>query len=239
MKAHSTQLDLLQADIVQCAKCPRLVKWREKVARVKTARFSEWEYWGKPVPGFGDPDARVLIVGLAPGAHGANRTGRMFTGDASGNWLYGTLHKFGFASQLLSLSADDGMKLKDCYITAALRCAPPANKPTKNELHNCSPFILDELRILFNIRIIVALGKVAFDSVFDAYRELHMTTISKRPEFRHGAEVPLNYRQILVASYHPSQQNTFTGKLTHSMFDAVFARVKKILATKRKPNSAR
>ncbi|HLF13594.1 MAG TPA: uracil-DNA glycosylase [Bacteroidota bacterium] len=238
MKSHRPQLDLLQSEIVQCAKCPRLVKWREKVARTKTARYSDWEYWGKPVPGFGDPDARVLIVGLAPGAHGANRTGRMFTGDSSGNWLYLTLHKFGFSSRLLSLSRDDGMKLKDCYITAALRCAPPANKPTSGELHNCSPFFLDELRILFNIRIIVALGKVAFDTVFDAYRELHMTTLSKRPEFRHGAEIQLNYRQVLIASYHPSQQNTFTGKLTHAMFDAVFGRVKKILATKRKPVSS-
>lgn len=235
MKPHGTQLELLQAKVVACGKCPRLVKWRQKVAKAKTARYSEWEYWGKPVPGFGDPDARVLIVGLAPGAHGANRTGRMFTGDSSGNWLYGTLHRFGFASRLLSLSRDDGMKLKDCYVTAALRCVPPANKPTAAELRNCSHYLLDELRILFNIRIIVALGKVAFDTVFDAYRELHMTTLSKRPEFRHGAEIQLNYRQVLIASYHPSQQNTFTGKLTHAMFDAVFARVKKILSTKRKP----
>jgi uracil-DNA glycosylase family 4 len=136
---------------------------------------------------------------------------------------------------MLSLSRDDGMKLRDCYITAAVRCVPPSNRPTAAELHNCAPYLLDELRILFNIRIIVALGKVAFDNVFDAYRELHMTTLSRRPEFRHGIEVPLNYRQVLIASYHPSQQNTFTGKLTHAMFDAVFARVKKILATKRKP----
>ena len=235
MKSDRRQLDLLSEDIVQCERCPRLVKWRQKVARAKTARYAEWEYWGKPVPGFGDPDARVLIVGLAPGAHGANRTGRMFTGDSSGNWLYGTLHKFGFASRLLSLSRDDGMKLKDCYIPAALRCAPPANRPTAAELENCSRYLLDELRILFNTRIIVALGKVAFDTVFDAYRDLHMTTLLRRPEFRHGAEVQLNTRQVLIASYHPSQQNTFTGKLTHSMFDAIFARVKKNLSTKRKP----
>ena len=238
MKSSRTQLDKLQADIVECRNCPRLVRWREKVAKVKTARFSDQEYWGKPVPGFGDSSGRVLIVGLAPGAHGANRTGRMFTGDASGNWLYAALHKFGFASQLLSLSKEDKMKLKDCYITAAVRCAPPANKPTAAEFHNCSAFMLDELRILFNIRIIVALGRVAFDSVFDAYKELHMTTLSKRPVFRHGAEIPLNYRQILVASYHPSQQNTFTGKLTHSQFDAIFRRVKKILETKRRPTTA-
>lgn len=235
MKSHRTQLDKLHTDIVQCRRCPRLVRWREKVAKVKTARYSDWEYWGKPVPGFGDPNARMLIVGLAPGAHGANRTGRMFTGDSSGNWLYGTLHKFGFASRLLSLSRTDGMKLKDCYITAALRCAPPQNKPTANEIHNCNAFFLDELRILFNITIIVALGKVAFDTVIDAYRELHMTTLSKRPEFKHGAEIPLNYRQLLIASYHPSQQNTFTGKLTHQKFDAIFKRSKKILETKRRP----
>jgi len=235
MKSQRTQLDRLQGDIVDCRKCPRLVRWREKVAKVKTARYSDWDYWGKPVPGFGDPNGRVLIVGLAPGAHGANRTGRMFTGDSSGNWLYAALHKFGFASQLLSLSRDDGMKLKDTYITAAVRCVPPSNKPTTAEFHNCAPFLLDELRILFNIRIIVALGRVAFDSVFDAYRELHMTTLSKRPEFRHGVEIPLNYRQVLIASYHPSQQNTFTGKLTHARFDAIFRRVKKILETKRRP----
>ena len=238
MQSNHRQLDLLNADIVKCERCPRLVKWREKVAKTKTARFADWDYWGKPVPGFGDPDARVLIVGLAPGAHGANRTGRMFTGDSSGNWLYGTLHKFGFASHLLSLSRDDGMKLKDCYITAALRCVPPANRPTAAELHNCSHYLLDELRMLFNTRIIVALGKVAFDTIFDAYRELHMTTLLRRPEFRHGAEIQLNTRQVLIASYHPSQQNTFTGKLTHSMFDAIFARVKKILATRRKPVTA-
>ena len=235
MKSHRSQIDTLHADVIQCRKCIRLVRWREKVAKVKTARFSDWEYWGKPVPGFGDPRARMLIVGLAPGAHGANRTGRMFTGDSSGNWLYGTLHKFGFASRLLSLSRTDGMKLRDCYITAALRCAPPANKPTANELRNCNAFFLDELRILYNIRIIVALGKVAFDTVIDAYRELHMTTLTKRPEFRHGLEIPLNYRQVLIASYHPSQQNTFTGKLTHTMFDTVFRRAKKILETKRRP----
>jgi len=235
MKSERTQLDKLNADIVQCRKCPRLVKWREKVAKVKTARYSDWEYWGKPVPGFGDPNARMLVVGLAPGAHGANRTGRMFTGDSSGNWLYGTLHKFGFASRLLSLSRTDGMKLKDCYITAALRCAPPQNKATANEFHNCNAFLLDELRILYNIRIIVALGKVAFDRVIDAYRELHMTTLSKRPEFKHGLEIPLNYRQVLIASYHPSQQNTFTGVLTHQKFDAIFRRAKKILETKRRP----
>jgi len=238
MKSDSRQLDLLNAEIVQCERCPRLVKWRQKVAKTKTARYADWEYWGKPVPGFGDPDARVLIVGLAPGAHGANRTGRMFTGDSSGNWLYGTLHKYGFATHLLSLSRDDGMRLKDCYITAALRCVPPANRPTAAELHNCSHFLLDELRILFNTRIIVALGKVAFDNVFDAYRELHMTTLHRRPEFRHGAEIQLNTRQVLLASYHPSQQNTFTGKLTHTMFDGIFARVKKILSTKRKPVTA-
>lgn len=235
MKSERTQLDKLHTDIIQCGKCPRLVRWREKVAKEKTARYSDWEYWGKPVPGFGDPKARMLIVGLAPGAHGANRTGRMFTGDSSGNWLYGTLHKFGFASRLLSLSRTDGMKLKDCYITAALRCAPPQNKATANETHNCSAFLRDELRILFNIRIVVALGKVAFDSVIDAYRELHMTTLSKRPEFKHGLEIPLNYRQVLIASYHPSQQNTFTGKLTHQKFDTIFRRAKKILETKRRP----
>jgi uracil-DNA glycosylase family 4 len=158
----------------------------------------------------------------------------MFTGDSSGNWLYAVLHKYGFASHLLSLSRDDGMKLKDCYITASVRCVPPANKPTAAEQHNCLPFLLDELRVLFKARVIVALGRIAYDTIFDAYSDLHMTTTIRKPEFRHGIEVTLNYRQSLIASYHPSQQNTFTGKLTHQMFDAVFRRAKKIIESRRR-----
>jgi uracil-DNA glycosylase family 4 len=224
------KLTSLEATVVACRKCPRLVNWREKVAREKAPRYESWDYWGKPVPAFGDPSARLLIVGLAPAAHGGNRTGRMFTGDRSGDWLYRALYKYGFADRADSVSAGDGLRLSDCFITASARCAPPQNKLLPEELRNCRPYLLDEIRILGSVRVILALGKLAFDTVFDAFRELEMTSLPKRPPFSHGAVVPLSGRHTLVASFHPSQQNTFTGKLTQGMFDSVFRRVRRFLA---------
>jgi uracil-DNA glycosylase len=215
--------------IINCRLCPRLVEWREQVSREKTPRFSEWEYWGKPVPGFGDPDAQLLIVGLAPAAHGANRTGRMFTGDRSGDWLYRALHKSGFASQPRSGSREDELHLNNCYITASLRCAPPANKPLPEELRACRPYFLKELFLLKNVRVVIGLGKIACDTIIDAYRDSGRTNLAKRPKFGHGIEVKLNEQQILIASFHPSQQNTFTGKLTEPMFDAIFRRAQELL----------
>ncbi len=226
------ELDSLQQKIVACRACPRLVAWREKVARDRVARFRDSVYWGKPVPSLGDPDARLLIVGLAPAAHGGNRTGRMFTGDRSGDWLYETLHRYGFASQAASTSTADGLRLIDCYITASARCAPPQNKLLPAELRNCRPYLIQELCLLKKVRVIVALGKVAFDTVLNVFRELEITSLPRRPQFSHGEEVVLNKNQFLIASYHPSQQNTFTGKLTKHMFDGVFHRARtKILST--------
>jgi uracil-DNA glycosylase family 4 len=225
-----TELERLQIKIVQCRLCPRLVRWREKVAREKTARFNNWQYWGKPNPSFGDPKARLLLIGLAPAAHGGNRTGRMFTGDRSGDWLYRTLHKSGFANQPTSISRDDGLKLTDCYITATCRCAPPANKLLPREILNCRPFLLREIKFLKNVRVVVGLGKVGFDNAFNAYRELGWTALKTRPKFTHGAVCDLNERVTLLGSFHPSQQNTFTGKLTQPMFDAVFREAKRLIS---------
>lgn len=210
-----------------------MVEWREKVAREKVARFSDWEYWGKPVPGFGDPNARLLVVGLAPAAHGANRTGRMFTGDRSGEWLYRSLHKFGFSNGDNSSTADDGFEVYDCYITAVARCAPPQNKLTKEEIENCRPYIVEELRILPNIRVVIALGKLAFDQLINNLLKNDVAALGKKPIFRHGAEYGLNSRLTLIASYHPSQQNTFTGKLTRPMFDSVFRHARGLLTAKK------
>jgi uracil-DNA glycosylase family 4 len=225
------KLEELQETIVKCRNCHRLVSWREKIAVEKVSRFMDWTYWGKPVPSFGDPRARLLIVGLAPAAHGGNRTGRMFTGDRSGDWLYRTLYKFGFANQSASTSNDDGLQLKDCYITASARCAPPKNRLLPQELKNCRPYLLKEFLLLKNVRVIVALGKVGFETVIDSFRELHWASFTKRPAFGHGAEVELNERYMLIASFHPSQQNTFTGKLTQKMFEGIFLRAKKLLLT--------
>lgn len=222
----SSALTILNNEVIECRKCPRLVQWRESVAATKRRQFNDWDYWGKPVPGFGDPNAQLLIVGLAPAAHGANRTGRMFTGDQSGNWLYATLHAFGFASQSISTHRDDGLKLINCYITAAVRCAPPANKPTKKEFENCRPYLLREMQLLPNIRVIAALGKIAFDTVITCTKILNWSDFPKKPQFGHGTEVKIRENLYLIASYHPSQQNTFTGKLTRSMFHAVFRRSK-------------
>ena len=222
-------LTSLNAKIINCKLCPRLVHWRKQIAEEKVARFSEWNYWGKPVPSFGDSRSELLIVGLAPAAHGANRTGRMFTGDRSGEWLYRTLHKFGFATKPVSHSRDDGLRLEGCYITAAVRCAPPANKPLPGEFRNCRQYLLEELRLLTRVKVIVGLGRLAFDTAFDAFRVLERTALTKRPDFRHGAEYTLNGEQTLMASFHPSQQNTFTGRLTQPMFDSVFRRTEAIL----------
>ncbi len=218
--------------------CPRLVRWREKVAREKTKRFVDWDYWGKPNPSFGDSNAKLLLVGLAPAAHGGNRTGRMFTGDRSGDWLYRALHKAGFANQPTSVSRDDGLRLNDCYITATCRCAPPQNKLLPKEIQNCRPFLLRELELLKNVRVIVGLGKVGFDAVFSSFKELRQraggqvqwTSLKKKPVFGHGVEYQLNERVTLLGSFHPSQQNTFTGRLTEPMFDGVFARVNLLLS---------
>ncbi len=214
---------------MKCRRCPRLVEWREKVARERVARFFDWEYWGKPVPGFGDPNARLLIVGLAPAAHGANRTGRMFTGDRSGEWLHRTLHKFGFSNRENSSTNDDGLELVDCYITAVARCAPPQNKLLKEEIENCRPFLQEEFRILRNVRVVVALGKLAFDQVLTNFLRDKSTPLRKRPIFKHGAAYHLNSTITVIASYHPSQQNTFTGKLTRPMFESVFRKVRAAL----------
>ncbi len=222
-------LDALQQTIISCRKCPRLVRWREKVAREKVRRFADWDYWGKPVPSFGDPNARLLIVGLAPAAHGANRTGRMFTSDGSGAILYPTLHKFGFANQPVSFTRDDGLKLKDCYITAVVRCAPPQNKPTPKELENCLPYLLQELQLLKSLRIIVGLGKIAFDAVFNALRELKISSLKNKPKFGHGVLMSVAAGLYLLGSYHPSRQNTNTGKLTPAMFESVFKQAKNLL----------
>jgi uracil-DNA glycosylase family 4 len=219
----------LQDRVLSCRKCPRLVRWREKVAREKTKRFADWQYWGKPNPSFGDPNAELVLIGLAPAAHGGNRTGRMFTGDRSGDWLYRALHKAGFANQPTSVSRDDGLRLINCYITATCRCAPPQNKLLPAEIRNCRPFLLRELELLRNLKVVVGLGKVGFDSAVQAFRELGWATFTHKPTFRHGAEYPLNERVTLLGSFHPSQQNTFTGRLTEPMFDAIFRRAKHLL----------
>jgi uracil-DNA glycosylase family 4 len=215
-------LERVAADIVECRKCPRLVAWREQVGREKRAAFRSEEYWARPVPGFGDPQADLLVVGLAPAAHGGNRTGRIFTGDRSGDWLFGALYRAGYASQPTSVSRDDGLQLKGAYIAACVRCAPPGNKPTPAERDNCLPYLQRELRLLRRLRVIVCLGKFAYDGV------ARVTGLRTRPPFGHGVEVPLPEGRRLLCSFHPSQQNTFTRKLTVPMFDAIFDRARAI-----------
>lgn len=216
--------EALMHDVITCRRCPRLVAWREEVARVKRRAFRDAEYWGKPVPGFGDPHARLVIVGLAPGAHGSNRTGRMFTGDSSGDTLYGALHRAGFASQSTVTARDDGLTLHDTFITAVGRCVPPGNKPTPEELANCRPFLARELALLTNARVVLALGRIAFDGILLLLREQGLD-VPALP-FAHGAthSLPAPW-PMLVASYHPSRQNTQTGRLTVAMFDAVFEQI--------------
>ncbi len=218
--------------IINCTKCSRLVKWREEIAATKVRRFSEESYWGKPVPGFGDPNAEILLIGLAPAAHGANRTGRMFTGDESGKWLYRALYKNGFSNKVESVAKNDGLILYNVYITATCRCAPPQNKPSNEEIQNCRPYILNELHLLKKLRVIIGLGKIGFDAAFDCIKESGLTDLNHRPKFSHGAIIQLNTNLILIGSYHPSQQNTFTGKLTELMFDSIFTAAKKNLNKK-------
>jgi uracil-DNA glycosylase family 4 len=206
----------LTAEIVACRRCPRLVAWREQVAREKVARFRDETYWGRPVPGFGDPEARILIVGLAPAAHGGNRTGRVFTGDASGDFLFAAMHAVGLASQPTGRRLDDGLELHDAYIAAAVRCAPPANKPTPLERATCQPFLVRELGLLGDVRVLVALGAIAWESAFRTIAALTGEDARPRPKFGHGVAARAGGYTV-VGSYHPSQQNTFTGKLTHPM----------------------
>lgn len=227
-----TALTNLQKQIVTCTLCPRLVAWREQIAREKTKRFADEEYWGKPLPSFGDSNARLLIVGLAPAAHGGNRTGRMFTGDRSGDWLFRALHKAGFANQPNSAHRDDGLKLTDCYITATLRCAPPQNKPAPEEIANCRPFLLREIELLKNVRVILGLGKIGYDNALSAFAKVYDLDLSPRPKFGHGVEYAFNPTLTLMGTFHPSQQNTFTGKLTETMFDRIFRRVRELLDKK-------
>ncbi len=212
--------------VVACRRCPRLVAWRERVAREKVRRFASDRYWGRPVPAFGDPGARLLVVGLAPAAHGANRTGRMFTGDRSGDWLYRALHRAGFATQPGSTARGDGLMLQNCLITAAARCAPPGNRLLPAELRRCRPFLLDELAALPELGVVVALGGVAFRAVVDALRLRGAIPPDARPVFAHGAEFRCG-GITLIASYHPSQQNTFTGRLTVRMLDDIFGRARR------------
>jgi uracil-DNA glycosylase len=226
---HSPSLIELNDTIVTCRRCPRLVEHREAVAREKRRAFREWDYWGKPVPGFGDPRARLLIVGLAPAAHGANRTGRMFTGDSSGDWLYAALHQFGFASQADSNARDDGMRLTDCYISAAARCAPPGNKPTQDEFDACQPFLESELRLLKRVQVVFALGLIAHRQWLRAAGWWGKLARRDRPKFAHGALETLPDGIRLVSSYHPSRQNTNTGRLTRQMWYGVFRKVRREL----------
>jgi uracil-DNA glycosylase family 4 len=211
------------------------VAHRELVARVKKREYRDWTYWAKPVPGFGDPEARLLLVGLAPGAHGSNRTGRMFTGDASGDWLYEALHRFGFANQATSRSAGDGLALSDCYITAAVRCAPPGNKPTATELATCRRYLERELALLANVRVVVTLGRVGHEAWLKASGWWQRLDPSRRPAFRHGAARRLPDGTWLISSYHPSRQNTNTGKLTRRMWYRVFQRARELLEGERRP----
>ncbi len=221
----------LTDEIVNCFACPRLVAWRELVAVEKRASFADQEYWGRPVPGFGDPQARVLVVGLAPAAHGGNRTGRVFTGDRSGDWLFASMHRTGFANQPHSVSADDGLRLIDAYVSAAVRCAPPDNKPAIDERERCEPYLVREAALLKNIQVVIALGAYAWDSALRVHTKLSGEPIRPKPRFGHLAEVELE-RWTLLGSFHPSQQNTFTGKLTEPMLDAVFLRARSLVRSR-------
>lgn len=206
--------------MVQCVQCPRLVAWREQVGQEKRAAYRDWMYWSRPVPGFGDPSADLLVVGLAPAAHGGNRTGRIFTGDRSGDWLFGALYRAGYASQPSSSRRDDGLALQGAYVTACVRCVPPANRPTLTERDTCLPYLARELGLLAQLRTIVCLGAFAYEGV------ARVLALKRRPRFGHGVEVPLEDGRLLICSFHPSQQNTFTGRLTEPMLDAVFARAR-------------
>jgi uracil-DNA glycosylase len=228
--AAPSQADALAAltrEVVACRACPRLVEWREGVAREKRAAFRDEEYWGRPLPGFGDPRARLLIVGLAPAAHGGNRTGRIFTGDRSGDWLFGALYRTGYANQPTSVRRDDGLELRDAYIAAAVRCAPPSNRPTPEERDRCLPYLVRELDLLDRVRVIVALGQFAYDAAARVLAAAGSPLPVPRPRFGHGVEVD-SAPAVVLCCYHPSQQNTFTGKLTEAMLDDVFTRAHEV-----------
>jgi uracil-DNA glycosylase family 4 len=220
---NKSKLEQLNQEIIQCRKCARLVEWREEVARIKRKAYRDQEYWGKAVPGFGDPDARVLVVGLAPGAHGSNRTGRVFTGDASGGFLYPALHRAGFANQARAVTRDDGLMLKDLYIAAVAHCVPPANKPAPEELDNCQPFLERALEIL-RPKVIVCLGRIAFERILRLY-----SVRNPAWKFGHGAHYQLDNGTWILCSYHPSQQNTLTGKLTVKMFDDIWRKARSLI----------
>ena len=217
-------LRLLNERVISCRRCPRLVHWREQAAREKRAAYQNEEYWGRPVPSFGDDQARVLICGLAPAAHGGNRTGRIFTGDRSGDWLFAALHRAGFANQPTSTHRNDGLRLTGCYVTACVRCAPPENCPTPRERDNCLPYLVEELSLLGRVRVVVCLGSFAWDGALRALAARGLT-IKPRPRFAHGAEAVIG-PYTLIGSYHPSQQNTFTGRLTTAMLDRIFLRAR-------------
>ena len=223
------RLAQLEGEVVDCFRCPRLVAWRELVAREKRAAFTGEEYWGRPIPGFGDPDARVLLLGLAPAAHGANRTGRVFTGDRSGDFLFAALHRTGFANQPTSVHAGDGLKLHGAWITAAVRCAPPANKPTPAERDTCLPYALRELELLAGVRVVVCLGAFAWDAALRLLAASGLALPRPRPRFGHGTELALGApAPLLLGTFHPSQQNTFTGRLTPAMLDDVLLRAREL-----------
>ncbi|MBZ5547657.1 MAG: uracil-DNA glycosylase [Acidobacteriia bacterium] len=221
-------LKVLNTEVVACTLCPRLVAYREQIAREKRRAYRDWDYWGKPVPGFGDPDARVLVLGLAPGAHGSNRTGRPFTGDASGNFMYPVLYETGFANQPTATDRNDGLVLSDLYITAAGRCAPPDNKPRPQELANCAPFLDRELDGLKKVKVVVALGKIGFDAYLNHLKRRDEITTKTPYIFRHAARYQMPNGNFLLASYHPSNQNTNTGKLTREMFVAIFQQSRRL-----------
>ena len=215
-------------EVIGCRRCPRLVAHRERMACTKRRAFQDWEYWGRPLPGFGDRSAQLMIIGLAPAAHGGNRTGRIFTGDRSGDWLYDALHRFGFANQPTSVHRNDGLSLTGAYVTAAARCAPPDNKPTPEELRSCQRFLQREIVLLGHLRVIITLGRVAFDAYLRARQALGQALPQPRPQFGHAAVHPLG-TATLIGSYHPSQRNTQTGLLTHGMFDIVFATARRLI----------
>ena len=228
----STDLIQLQDRIIACTQCPRLTSYCRQVATQKVRRFRHLPYWGKPVPSFGDPKARLVLIGLAPAAHGANRTGRAFTGDRSGVWLFNALHAHGFANQPTSEHQQDGLTLHDAYITQVLHCAPPGNKPDRTEIDHCRTYLLEELRLLTNLRILLPLGKIAFDAILSTLQESGIDLPTPRPHFGHALQYQLATGTILLTSYHPSQQNTQTGRLTSTMFHQVFKTARALLAQK-------
>ena len=222
MRSDRAGLRALEREVVECRRCPRLVEWRERVAREKRAAYVDEDYWGRPLPGFGDPAAAVYVLGLAPAAHGGNRTGRIFTGDRSGDFLFAGLHRAGFANQPTSVHRDDGLRLRDAFVAAAVRCAPPANRPLTSERDNCLPYAAGELRLLTGVRVVVCLGGFAWDTA------ARLEGLRPRPRFGHGAEAAAGEGRTLLGCYHPSQQNTFTGRLTPTMLDAVFERSREL-----------